>query len=75
MSNDKLFCISGSYMSHCGSCGWNESMEMKHVLDLCYLTIYTTCFNSNRFTYSIKMKRANLQNRFAPFEKMISQIF
>jgi hypothetical protein len=42
MSNDKLFNISNSYISHCGIKWWDKSIEKEGVVDYRYLAINTT---------------------------------
>ncbi len=56
-------------MLHCGIIGWIGRVEKRDALDSRFLTSLATWINSNRFTYTIKMKRANRVKRIYPYWK------
>jgi len=64
VSNDKLFYILNSYMSHCGGSGWGVLMKKRDVNDSRYLAISTTWKRVSFSTYIVFVTK--LQKRQIP---------
>jgi len=76
VSNDKLFYILNSYMSHCGGSGWGVLMKKRDVNDSRYLAINTTWSQFLLITYILFLtklqKRQTRWNGFDFIEKLIN---
>jgi hypothetical protein len=76
VSNDKLFYILNSYMSHCGGSGWGVLMKKRDVLDYRFLAINTGSSISISVTYIVfvtKMQKRQIPEKgFAPIENDIT---